>query len=120
MKRTLRSLITVMLFALLSFYTNNIKAQQDQPAMQTYSKYDFIPGEKPIFFDDFTEVSVGEFPANWNTNATGEVVTNNLVKNFGIEASRLESDGMGKTQPVAPNDSPVNEALNRRVEFIKL
>jgi OOP family OmpA-OmpF porin len=73
-----RSFITVMLFTLLSLSTNNVKAQQDQPAMQTYSKYDFIPGEKPIFFDDFTEVSVGDFPASWNTNATGEVVTNNL------------------------------------------
>jgi OOP family OmpA-OmpF porin len=27
---------------------------------------------------------------------------------------------MGETQPVAPNDIPVNKALNRRVEFIKL
>lgn len=47
-------------------------------------------------------------------------VKNELVKTFGIDASRLESDGMGKTQPVAPNDSPANKALNRRVEFIKL
>ena len=50
----------------------------------------------------------------------GASVKNELVKSFGIDASRLESDGMGKSQPVAPNDSPVNKALNRRVEFIKL
>jgi len=42
------------------------------------------------------------------------------VKNFGIEASRLESYGMGESQPVAPNDTPANKALNRRVELIKL
>ena len=47
-------------------------------------------------------------------------VKNELVKNFGVEASRLESDGMGEKQPVAPNDNPVNKALNRRVELIKL
>ncbi|MBK7031216.1 MAG: hypothetical protein IPH45_19335 [Bacteroidales bacterium] len=51
---------------------------QDQPAMQTYSKYDFIPGEKVIFYDDFKETSVGDFPASWNTTASGEVVTTNL------------------------------------------
>ena len=50
----------------------------------------------------------------------GASVKNELVKSFGIDVSRLESDGMGKSQPVAPNDSPVNKALNRRVEFIKL
>ena len=50
----------------------------------------------------------------------GAAVKNELVKNFGIDASRLESDGLGETKPVAPNDTPVNKALNRRVEFIKL
>jgi OmpA-OmpF porin, OOP family len=39
------------------------------------SKYDFIPGEKVIFFDDFTSVNVGDFPAQWNTNGSGEIVT---------------------------------------------
>lgn len=50
----------------------------------------------------------------------GASVKNELVKSFGIDASRLESDGMGESQPVAPNDTPANKALNRRVEFIKL
>lgn len=50
----------------------------------------------------------------------GAAVKNELVKTFGINASRLESDGLGENQPVAPNDTPSNKALNRRVEFIKL
>jgi OmpA-OmpF porin, OOP family len=43
-----------------------------------------------------------------------------LAKSFGVNADRLETDGMGESQPIAPNDTPVNKALNRRVEFIKL
>jgi len=50
----------------------------------------------------------------------GASVKNELVKSFGIDASRLESDGLGETKPVAPNDAPANKAMNRRVEFIKL
>jgi OOP family OmpA-OmpF porin len=50
----------------------------------------------------------------------GASVKEELVKSFGIDASRLESDGLGETQPIAPNDTPANKALNRRVEFIKL
>lgn len=47
-------------------------------------------------------------------------VKNVLVKEFGIDASRIETDGKGESEPIAKNDSVVNKALNRRVEFIKL
>lgn len=50
----------------------------------------------------------------------GASVKDELVKSFGIDPSRLESDGMGETKPVAPNDLPANKALNRRVELIKI
>jgi outer membrane protein OmpA-like peptidoglycan-associated protein len=43
-----------------------------------------------------------------------------LAKSFGVNADRLETEGMGEAKPVAPNDTPVNKALNRRVEFVKL
>jgi OOP family OmpA-OmpF porin len=48
------------------------------PAMQTYSKYDFVPGEKVIFFEDFSQDAIGDFPALWNTNGSAEIVTTNL------------------------------------------
>ena len=47
-------------------------------------------------------------------------VKSELAKSFGVNADRLETDGLGESKPVAPNDTPVNKALNRRVEFIKL
>ncbi len=47
-------------------------------------------------------------------------VKSELAKTFGIDAARFETDGKGKTMPVAPNDTPANKALNRRVEFLKL
>lgn len=46
--------------------------------LKTYSKFDFVPGEKVIFFEDFSQDAVGDFPALWNTNTSGEVVTTNL------------------------------------------
>ncbi|MCA2004929.1 MAG: OmpA family protein [Ignavibacterium sp.] len=47
-------------------------------------------------------------------------VKNVLVKEFSIDASRIETDGKGESEPVAKNDSVGNKALNRRVEFIKV
>lgn len=52
---------------------------EETTTFANYSKYDFIPGEKIIFFDDFSQDAVGDFPALWNTNASGEVMTTNLV-----------------------------------------
>jgi outer membrane protein OmpA-like peptidoglycan-associated protein len=47
-------------------------------------------------------------------------VKSELAKTFGIDASRMETEGAGETQALAPNDSPENKAKNRRVELIKL
>jgi len=46
--------------------------------LKTFSKFDFVPGEKVIYFDDFSQDAVADFPALWNTNASGEVITTNL------------------------------------------
>ncbi len=81
-------------------------------AITINSKYDFVPGEKVIFFDDFTSEAVGDFPVQWNTTGLGEVVT--------TDAARIETDGKGESAPIATNDSMTNKALNRRVEFVKL
>ncbi len=51
---------------------------QQQTALESYSKYDFVPGEKVIFYEDFSQDAVGDFPALWNTNGSAEVVTTNL------------------------------------------
>lgn len=48
-----------------------------------------------------------------------EAVKSALASQFGIDASRLETEGAGEKQPVAANDTPANKAMNRRVEFIK-
>ena len=58
--------------------TGNKPAGQEQTQLQSYSKYDFIPGEKVIFYEDFSQDAVGDFPALWNTNGSAEVVTTNL------------------------------------------
>lgn len=42
--------------------------------LEVYSKYDFVPGDKLLFFDDFARDFIGDFPSKWNTNASGEVV----------------------------------------------
>jgi outer membrane protein OmpA-like peptidoglycan-associated protein len=37
----------------------------------------------------------------------------------GIAEPRLTSKGYGMKQPIVPNNSPQNRALNRRVQFVR-
>ena len=47
----------------------------DEMPLATYSKFDFVPGDKVLVYDDFSQDAIGDFPANWNTNSAGETVT---------------------------------------------
>jgi len=73
------------------------------------SKYDFVPGEKIIFFDDFTAENIGDFPVQWNTTGSGEVVTTNVAEGrwFNITNSR------GATTL----DEPITLPDNYTIEF---
>jgi len=53
--------------------------QQENTPLVSSSKYDFVPGEKVILFDDFSQDAVGDFPALWTTNAPGEINTLNVA-----------------------------------------
>lgn len=65
--------------------------------------------------------SDGDDNANMDlSKRRSNAVKNALVNGFNIDASRIETDGKGEKEPVAPNNSLTNKALNRRVEFIKL
>ena len=79
------------------------------------SKYDFIPGEKVIFFDDFTSENIGDFPIQWNTTGSGEVVTTNVYDGrwFHITNSR------GITTLDAPIVLPENYTIEYDVVPLK-
>jgi OOP family OmpA-OmpF porin len=43
-----------------------------------------------------------------------------ITENFAVAGSRIQTDGKGESQPVAPNTTADGKAKNRRVEFVKL
>jgi OOP family OmpA-OmpF porin len=44
-------------------------AQQTTPNFSAFNNYDFVPGDKIIFEDNFADDQVGEFPSHWNLGA---------------------------------------------------
>jgi outer membrane protein OmpA-like peptidoglycan-associated protein len=67
------------------------KIKNQTSSLASYSKYDFVAGEKVIFFDDFSQDNVGDFPALWNTNGSAEVVTTNQYPGHWMKFSTYAS-----------------------------
>jgi OOP family OmpA-OmpF porin len=47
----------------------------EKATIKSYSKFDFVPGEKVLYTEDFAQDVIGELPTNWNASGKGEVVT---------------------------------------------
>lgn len=95
------------LFALLFIPIGNSIAQvQNTPDFKTYSKFDFIAGEKIMGFEDFMQTNIGEFPARWNSNGVGEVVAIE-----GLSGRWLQLNGNTKTFPEIIKNLPDNFTL---------
>ncbi len=93
---------------------NNAAQTSQPPAFATYSKFDFVPGEKVLFNDDFSNTAIGDFPEAWNTNGSGEVVTSNLYP-----GQWLQHIGRGSIWTDALLDLPENYTIEFDVIPIK-
>lgn len=75
-------------------------------------------GTEPVKIVGHTD-SDGEDAANIKlSQERAETVKQILVKQYGVEADKLTTEGRGETQPLADNGSAEGKAQNRRVEFI--
>lgn len=59
---------------------NQISQSKDTSVvLKGVTKYDFVPGDKILFYEDFSQDAIGDFPALWTTNGGGEVKTINIA-----------------------------------------
>ncbi len=89
--------------------TSKSAGSSTTPAPETlkgYSKFDFVPGENTIAYDDFSRVDIGDFPGDWNSSTSGEVVTlNNAPGKFLMIADN------GTVYPEYLKDIPENATI---------
>lgn len=62
--------------------SNNADKSEGKPqktSLKSTTQYDFVPGDKILYFDDFSQDAIGDFPALWTSNGSGEVKTVNIA-----------------------------------------
>lgn len=55
------------------------KSTAETPTIKVYQNYDFVPGDKILFEDHFTDDADGEFPAHWEL-VSGQALINKVAK----------------------------------------
>lgn len=78
---------------------------------EAYSKYDFVPGDKVLFYDDFIDTDEGEFPRKWTLK--GFPTRDN--KNNAVEVVSYNKQHYLRSQPAAKN-----EYQSRATQYIRL
>jgi chemotaxis protein MotB len=66
---------------------------------------------------DNVPIKSKKFRSNWDLSTARAVEVTNYMIGAGMEPKRLSAAGYADQSPVAPNDTPVNMAKNRRIEI---
>lgn len=58
---------------------NSSVNNNNQQKLESYTKYDFVAGDKVLYYEDFSQDAIGDFPALWTSNGSGEVKNINIA-----------------------------------------
>ncbi len=76
----------------------------------------------PINVDGYTDnepITGGPYRDNWELSAERSVVVVEQLQNVGlVNPSQLYAVSFGQYHPLVPNDSPAQQAQNRRVDIV--
>lgn len=111
MKRVRRLLGSVSMMVLFSAF-----AFAQGEGLKAYNNYDFVPGDKILFEDDFTGDQDGEFPAHWKL-VSGQGVVNKVS---GMSAFVLTEGNYGKIAPRIKSESYLKDAFTVEFDYLPL
>jgi OmpA-OmpF porin, OOP family len=57
-----------------------VPQKQQGTKFSSTTKYDFVPGDQILYYEDFSQDAIGDFPALWTSNGSGEVKTVNIAE----------------------------------------
>jgi chemotaxis protein MotB len=66
---------------------------------------------------DNVPISTSQFRSNWDLSAMRATTVAHQLLDAGLDPGRVMISGHADTQPRAPNDTPANRALNRRIDI---
>lgn len=117
----LRSLIRIRSDALFRSGSATVEPRFIPVLTQIAQALDTVSGQIQIVgHSDSVPIRTARFPSNWELSRERALNVMNVFAPSIRNPGRMMTEGRADTEPVAPNDTPTNRALNRRVEVILL
>ena len=113
-----RSIVTILGDGMFRPGEATISAQYQSVLGRVGDELTKNPGQVDVIgHTDNVPIRTLRFSSNWElSKARAESVARLLAAR--VDPGRLAVDGVGDTDPIAPNDTPKSQARNRRVEII--
>ncbi|MDI3257875.1 MAG: OmpA family protein [Kyrpidia sp.] len=76
--------------------------------------------DNPLEIEGHTDnrpIHTAQFPSNWELSTARALTVLEYLQSKGVDPHRLSATGYGEWRPVASNDDPAGQALNRRVNI---
>jgi len=83
------------------------------PALKVYNNYDFVPGDKILFEDNFAEDQDGEFPSHWELKS-GQAVLNKMG---GDKAFMLTDGNYARVHPRMKTDKYLTDPFTIKYDY---
>jgi type VI secretion system protein ImpK len=114
-----RSVVTVRGDGLFAPASASLEAEREELMRRIAQALARVGGNVLVSgYTDNTPIRTLRFPSNWHLSDERARVVADLLVADGVPRERMRSEGRAESDPVAPNDTPGNRALNRRVEII--
>lgn len=113
------SRITISGDGLFESGSAHIKENYEPVLVRIAAALDRVPGGVLVTgHTDNTPSRTLRAPSNWHLSQQRADNVVRLIAQRLRDPRRVTGEGMGEREPVAPNDTPANRALNRRVEIV--
>ncbi|MBN2174883.1 MAG: OmpA family protein [Bacteroidales bacterium] len=70
----------LLIWTCIVLICNSAYSQDNTTQLESYSNYDFVPGDQVLYYEDFSQDAIGDMPALWASNGSGEVKTLNIAE----------------------------------------
>jgi type VI secretion system protein ImpK len=89
------------------------------PLQRVAEALEALPGQvRVIGHTDNQPIRSARFPSNWHLSQERARVVMTLLKEKARAPDRYSADGRADAEPIGPNTTPAQRALNRRVEIV--
>ncbi len=113
-----RSVVTVRGDGLFAPASATLSPQREALMKRIAEALKEVPGRVVVSgHTDNSPIRTARFPSNWHLSEERARTVQDILVAHGVPAERVRAEGRADGEPVVPNDSPTNKALNRRVEI---